>query len=140
MVLVISAVSLGFVALSFSGYFHRTSAQRAARVFARDLTFARSTAMRTQENVIIGFNEDSLYYFVETLESGTELARRRFGTNADVALSFIDLDMSSDTLNFSPRGVVDLGRATLGAAIFTSGTASYQVSFNSLGASKVEEM
>ena len=45
---------------------------------------------------------------------------------------------------FSVRGVADLvnaegARVTLGHARFTSGSVSYSVYFNSLGASKVEE-
>jgi hypothetical protein len=63
--------------------------------------------------------------------------------NADVDLSEIGLNFRGDTVVVSPRGVVDLsgivGGGSLGEASFTAGTAQFTVSFNSLGASKVEE-
>lgn len=142
-VLILAGLTLGWAGLTFSGYFQRSSARRAAQVFARDLTLARSAAMRTRENVVIRFYESSRWYQVATQSSGTELARRRFGVNADVDLSAIDLRFKGDTLVFSSRGVADLsgisGVGTLGEARFAAGATEYSVFFNSLGASKVEE-
>ena len=141
-VLLLAGLTLGFAGLSFSGYFQRSSARRAAQVFARDLSLARSSAVRAKQPFVIRFYESSRWYQVVSQSSGTELVRRRFGVNADVDLSAIDLKFRGDTLLFSARGVVDLsnisGSGTLGEAVFAAGTTSYTVSFNSLGASKVE--
>lgn len=142
-VLILAGLTLGFAALSFGSYFQRSSARRAAQVFARDLTLARSSAMRAQEAVVIRFFESSRWYQVVALDSGTELVRRRFGVNADVDLSAIDLLFRGDTVVFNSRGIADLsniqGGGTLGEAEFESGTVTYGVSFNSMGASSVEE-
>lgn len=139
----LSALGLAFAAVTFSGYLQRTSAQRAAQVFARDLTLARTNALRAREPVVIRFYEASRWYSVNLQESGTELVRRRFGVNADIPLSEIAISQRGDTLVFSSRGVAALdsgGRVRgLGDATFTAGTSEYVVSFNGLGASKVEE-
>jgi Tfp pilus assembly protein FimT len=142
-VLVLASLTLGFAGLTFSGYFQRSSARLAAQVFARDLTLARSAAVRAKERVVIRFYEASRWYQVVALSSGTELVRRRFGVNADVDLSAIELKFRGDTVLLNARGVVDLsniqGSGTLGEASFEAGATRYTVSFNSLGASKVEE-
>lgn len=143
-VLGLSALTLGFSAVAFSGYLHRTSAQRAAQVFTRDLALARGTALRTQEAVVIRFDEESRWYSVTLQRSGRELVRRRFGVNGDIDLSTVDLLMGGDSVRFDPRGVADLSSTSnggsLGAARFVSGPASYSVSFNAMGASKVEKV
>lgn len=140
-VLVLAGLMLGFAAVTFSGYLQRTSAQRAAMVFAQDLTLARSAAVRAREPVVVRFYETSGWYAVTTQETGTELTRRRFMTNADIELSAIDLVLSGDSVVFSSRGVADLSGASgaVGTATFSSGVITYTVSFNSMGASKVEE-
>lgn len=140
-VLTLSGITMAFAMLSFSGYFQRSSVKRAAQVFARDLTVARATAVRTQQPVVIRFYESSRWYMVETLESNTEIVRRRFGVNADIDLSAIDLQFVGDSVTFNSRGVADLSDAAgpLGVARFSLGALAYEVSFNSMGASKVEE-
>jgi Tfp pilus assembly protein FimT len=140
-VLVLSGITMGFGMLAFSGYFQRSSGKLAAQIFARDLTLARSTAVKTQETVVIRFYESSLWYIVEALDSDTEILRRSFGTNADIDLSAIDLQFVGDSVTFNPRGVADLSGAAgaLGVAQFSLGAIVYKVSFNSMGASKVEE-
>lgn len=142
-VVVLAGLTLGFAGLTFSGYFQRSSARRAAQVFARDLTLARSAALRARENVVIRFYESSRWYQVVTQTTGTELARRRFAVNADVSLSAVDLRMKGDTVVISSRGVTDLsgimGGGSLGEARFAAGSTEYSVYFNSMGASKVEE-
>lgn len=142
-VMVLAALTLGFAGLTFSGYFQRSSARRAAQVFARDLTLARSAAVRAKEAVVVRFYESSRWYQIVAQTSGTELVRRRFGVNADVDLSAIDLRFRGDTVVFSARGVANLSNmvpgTTLGEARFASGSTEYSVFFNSLGASKVEE-
>lgn len=143
-VLVLAGVTMAFAMLSFSGYFQRSSAKRAAQIFTRDLALARATAVRIQEPVTIRFYESTRWYVVETIETGTEIVRRRFGINADIDLSAIDLQFKGDSVAFSSRGVADLGETgpptvSLGVAVFSMGDISYKVSFNSMGASKIEE-
>lgn len=141
-VLTLAGLTLGYAGLTFSGYFQRSSAQRAAQVFARDLVLARSAALRSRERVVVRFDESGRWYQVETT-SGTELVRRRFGANGDVGLSAIDLRMRGDTFSVSRRGIADLsgifGGGSLGEARFAAGATEYSVYFNSMGASKVQE-
>ena len=140
-VLTLAGITMAFAMVSFSGYFQRSSAKGAAQLFARDLTLARATAVRTQQAVVIRFYESSRWYVVETIESGTELVRRRFGANADIDLSAIDLQFAGDSVTFDQHGIADLSGASgsLGIARFSLGAIAYDVSFNSMGASKVEE-
>lgn len=138
----ISAIILTMGGLTFSGYFQRNSARRAAQVFAQDLVSARSFAVRSQESVVIRFYESTLWYEVESQSSATEITRRRFaGSSADVDLSGLTLDLSGDSVVFSSRGVADLSGAggPLGTATFSSGAVTYTVSFNGMGASKIDE-
>lgn len=141
-VVFLAGMVMAFATMAFSGYFQRSSARRAAQVFARDLALARSSAIRAKEPVVIRFYESSRWYQIVTQTSGTELARRRFGVSADVDLSAIDLKFHGDTVMLSRRGVVDLsniqGGGSLGVASFSVGSTRFKVSFNSLGASKVE--
>jgi prepilin-type N-terminal cleavage/methylation domain-containing protein len=139
-VIAISAIIMTFAGLTFSGYFQRNSARRAAQVFAQDLTSARSFAVRTQESVVIRFYEGNLWYEVETQSTANEIARRRFGVNADIDLSGVTLDMAGDTLVFNSRGMADMSGAggPLGTATFSSGATTYTVSFNGMGASKID--
>ena len=131
-------LSLGLVA--FGGYFQRAAAQRAAQVFAQDLTMARNWATRGRRSVVIRFYESGMRYEVEEVSTGTDIAIRRFGTNADIDLSAIALDFTGDQVVFDARGIADLSGASgpLGVARFSSGAATYAVSFNSMGASKTD--
>jgi Tfp pilus assembly protein FimT len=141
-VVTIGAIVVTLGGLAFSGYFQRNSARRAAQVFAQDLVSARSFAVRSQEPVVIRFYESSLWYEVESQTTTTEIARRRFtGTNADIALSAVTLDMTGDSLVFNTRGIVDMSGAggSLGTATFSSGAVTYTVSFNGMGASKIDQ-
>ena len=106
-----------------------------------DLTAARSYALRSREAVVIRFHESTLWYEVETQTTATEVARRRFGTNADIDLSAVSLDFVGDSLVFSSGGIVDLSPASgaLGTATFSSGSITHTVSFNSMGASKIDQ-
>lgn len=139
-VLTITAIMLTFAGFVFSGYFERVAAERAAQVFAQDLTLARNWAVRSREPVVIRFYESSLWYEVEAQSTSTEVARRRFGVNADIDLSGLSLDVAGDSLVFDSRGVADLSGAggPLGTATFSSGAVTYTVSFNSMGASKID--
>jgi len=142
-VLVITSLVLGIAGLTFTDYFDRSSARRAAQVFARDLAFARSSALRSHEGVVIRFDESGRWYQVVMRADGTELVRRRYGSNADVALRAIDLRMGGDTVVVDSRGLLDLSgvvdSGALGEARFASGSKEYSVYFNGMGASKVEE-
>ena len=139
-VIVIAGVIITMGGLTFSNFFQRDSARRAAQVFAQDLRAARSYAVRSQEPVVIRFYEGSLWYEVESQSTGTEIVRRRFGANADVALSAVTLDVAGDTLVFDARGLADMsGAGTLGTATFSSGVITYTVSFNGMGASKIDQ-
>ncbi len=140
-VLTLSGLVLGFAGLTFSGFFQRSSARRAAQLFAQDLTAARSYAVRSREAVVIRFYESSLWYEIATQTTATEVVRRRFGINADIDLSAVTLDITGDSLVFSARGVADLSGASgaLGTATFSSGAITYTVSFNGMGASKIDQ-
>ena len=135
--MVIAVIMLSIAVSTFSHYNERTSANRAAMVFARDLTLARSMAVRGRQAVTIKFDETSMYYTVTTSD-GRSLARREFGSTGDVNLSAATLDLTGDSVQFSARGVGDLGGSTTGTATFTAGDVSYQVTFNGMGASKVD--
>jgi len=139
-VLSIGAIGLTYALLSFGGYFQRVNAERAAQVFAQDLALARTWAVRSREPVVIRFFEASLWYEVETQQSATEVARRRFGVNADIDLSGVALDFPGDSVVFDLRGIADLSEvgSPLGTATFSSGPVTYTVSFNSMGASKID--
>lgn len=139
-VLTITVIMLTFASFVFSGYFERVAAERAAQVFAQDLTLARNWAVRSREPVVIRFYESSLWYEVEAQSTSTEVARRRFGVNADIDLSGLSLEVAGDSLVFDSRGVADLSGAggPLGTAAFSSGSVTYTVSFNSMGASKID--
>lgn len=140
-VLTLAGLVLAIGAISFGEYFRRAAAQRAAQVFAQDLAMARNLAMRSQEPVVIRFFESALWYQVELQQSANEVTRRRFGANADIDLSAVTLDMRGDSLVFDARGIVNMVGAVgvLGAATFSSGSATYTVSFNSMGASKIDQ-
>jgi prepilin-type N-terminal cleavage/methylation domain-containing protein len=139
-VLIIGGVLMGMAALTFGNVATRGSARRAAQVFSRDLAMARSMAVRGREKVVIRFQEaaDSLGYEVVTA-SGRELAVRRFGADQDVNLSAIDLTTTGDSLVFSNRGVATLA-AAIDSATFSVGAATYLVTFNGMGASRVGEL
>ncbi len=141
MLVVLSLVGIGltYATLSFGGYFQRVAAQRAAQVFARDLTTARSFATRSRVPVVIRFYESALRYEVER-QGSTDITVRRFGTNADIDLTGITLDFTGDSVVFNSRGFADLSGTAgpLGTATFSSGAVRFTVSFNSMGASKID--
>jgi type II secretory pathway pseudopilin PulG len=136
-VVTIAAILVSMAGGAYSMYRERSSARRAAQVFARDLMMARSTALRVQERVTVVFYESSQRYQLRT-ESGRQLIDRRFGSRFDVFLSAIDLALPGDSLTFSTRGA---GNVTgVGTATFRAGTTTYQVRFNSMGAARVAQL
>jgi prepilin-type N-terminal cleavage/methylation domain-containing protein len=140
---ILVAMTLALVTLTgalavFSGYLGRTTAQRAAQVFARDLVLARSSAVRSREWVVVKFDEAALSYTVSTA-AGDEVASRAFGDSSEVKLDSIDLQIVGDSVGFDGKGIADLSGAggALGFALFAAGGFVYQVSFNGMGASRV---
>ena len=73
-------------------------------------------------------------------ESGDTILRRKFGESDEIWLDSVNLQLTGDSLVFNTRGVGDLSGAggPLGVASFVSGDTGYEVSFNSMGASKVD--
>jgi prepilin-type N-terminal cleavage/methylation domain-containing protein len=140
-VVAVAAIVMTFGALAFTGFFQRNAAHHAAQVFAQDLVAARSFAVRSQEPVVIRFYETTLWYEVESQSTATEIARRRFGAAGDIDLSAVTLDIAGDSLVFNARGIADMSGAggALGTATFSSGAVTYTVSFNGMGASKIEQ-
>lgn len=139
-VLAVCATLLTFAGWAFSGYVHRSSAQRAAQVFARDLSLARGAAVRAREPVVIRFYESGRWYQLATQITGTEIARRRF-TGGGLRVAAIDLATPGDSVVFSARGVAESlqGSTVLGEARFSAGTTRYSVFFNGMGVSRIEE-
>ncbi len=91
-VLILVGIGLTYASLTFGGYFQRVAAERAAQVFAQDLTMARNWATRGRRPVVIRFYESGLWYEMEEQGTATDLAQRRFGVNADIDLSGVTLD------------------------------------------------
>jgi prepilin-type N-terminal cleavage/methylation domain-containing protein len=141
-VLGLFAIVMTFGGLAFSGYFQRSSARRAASLFAQDLAGARSYAIRSREPVVVRFFEATRWYRVETQTTATPVARRRFeGNSADIDLSGLSLNTLGDSIVFTARGIAEFvpQSGVLGVATFSSGAVSYTVSFNGMGASKIDQ-
>lgn len=132
-------LTLAVAAASFSSYQQRTTSRRAAQIFAQDLSLARSAAVRSREAVSVVFDETNRGYRIRT-EGGDELVSRSFERGQDMVLSAVDLQFPGDSLVFDSRGVGDLSgiTGTLGKAVFQAGNTSYEVAFNSMGASRVD--
>ncbi len=139
LVLTLVIVTLAIASSLYGDYIERTAARGVAGVFAQDLVSARSVALRNRETVVVRFDEANRYYTIATT-NGTEVVARRYGDGADIRLAAMDLALPGDTMVFNSRGVADLSGAggPLGEATFQSGPIAYAVSFNSMGASRVE--
>ena len=137
--LILFSITLTMALIVSSGYQSRTAAQRAAQVFAMDLSLARTSAVRGREVVIVDFNEAGGSYVIR-LESGDTILRIEFGRDDDIPLDSLNLQLTGDSVAFDGRGVGDLsGSASpLGTASFAAGANVYDVSFNVMGASKVD--
>ena len=139
-VMLLLSLSLAAAAGVFSAYQARTATQRAAQVFALDISLARTMAVRSRETVIIDFDESQVTYLVRS-ESGDTIVKREFSQTDEIRLDSIDLQLTGDSLVFNSRGVGDLSGAgsSLGVARFFAGDTGYDVSFNGVGASKVDK-
>jgi type II secretory pathway pseudopilin PulG len=137
--LILFTIALALASVVFAGYQSRTAAQRAAQVFAMDLSLARTSAVRGRRVVVVDFDEAGMSYVIRE-EAGDTLVKREFGRNDDIPLSSLDLQLTGDSLVFDTRGVGDLSGSgsSLGLASFAAGEAIYDVSFNVMGASKVD--
>ncbi len=137
--LILFTISLSLATSVFSGYQARTAAQRAAQVFAMDLSVARAAAVRGRVPVIVDFDEAGKTYLIR-VESGDTLIQREFGREDDIPLDSLNLQLTGDSVVFNARGVGDLSGSgsPLGTASFAAGPMVYDVSFNVMGASKVE--
>ena len=137
-VLVLTGVTVGMASAALSGVGRNTAARHAAQLFVRDLSLARAHAVRGREPVVIRFSESSRWYSISTMTTGRELLRRRFNVNADIPLAAIDLEAAGDTLFFTSRGILNGVGGPLGTATFSAGVETYAVSFNIMGAARVE--
>jgi len=139
-VLVVMGITTAVVAVTFNQYLDRSSAKRAAEIFRQDLTAARNAAARSRQSVVMDFDEVNQSYLIR-VEAGDTITYRFFDEDADISLSSMNLQMAGDTVAFDGRGIADLSGATgtLGKAIFTAGSTTYAVSFNSMGSSRVHE-
>jgi type II secretory pathway pseudopilin PulG len=136
--LILFTTAMTLTAIVSAGYQTRTAAQRAAQVFATDLSYARSSAVRSRERVVVDFDVASVSYVVR--QEGDTLLWREFDRDDEIRLDWLDLNLTGDSLVFDTRGVGDLSGAgsSLGLASFAAGEAVYDVSFNVMGASKVD--
>lgn len=137
--LILFSITMALASISFAGYQSRTAAQRSAQVFAMDLSFARTSAVRSREAVTVDFDENNKSYVIR-LESGDTLLVRRFGAGEDIPLDSLNLQLTGDSVAFNSRGVADLSGtgSSLAVASFASGETIYDVSFTVMGASRVE--
>jgi len=138
-VLLLVAIMLTLASGAFNGYLERTAARRAAELFVQDLTVTRNAALRSRRVAVLDFDEDGLNY-VARMESGDTLLFRSFGRDGGIHLSYLDLEVSGDTLVFDSRGQADLTGAVgpLGRAVFSAGSRSYVVLFNSMGVTRID--
>ena len=79
-------------------------------------------AVRSRETVIIDFDELQVTYVVRS-ESGDTIVKREFSQTDEIWLDSIDLQLTGDSL----------------VARFFAGDTGYDVSFNGMGASKVDK-
>ncbi|MGH7544933.1 MAG: GspH/FimT family pseudopilin [Gemmatimonadota bacterium] len=140
--MVTALVVVGIVASmgigAYGEYARKTTARRAAEVFAADLALARSTAIRGRQTVSLTFDETGLAYSV-VAAGGAVVLTRAFGVGSDLRVDALDLEMAGDSLTFNSRGFADLSGASgsVGRAAFRRGEETYAASFNALGASRV---
>lgn len=141
MVLLVMSVTLALAGQGYNLYVSKTAARRSAEVFAQDLALARGSALRARRRVVVRFDEPARAYEART-EGGHLLFRRNYGPGREVRLDSLELDISGDSMVFDARGILDLGgsRSSLGRASFRAGDSRYEVRFNSMGASRVDEV
>lgn len=140
-VLTIIAIGLALATTVFDGYLGRAAARNAARIFRQDLSMARTFAARTRRPTVIRFDESGLTYRVES-GNGTVLVSRNMGAGGEIRLTAMDLDQDGDTLAFDRAGgaVLSTSHGGLGRAVFMTPADTFEVYFNAMGASRLEEV
>ncbi len=138
-VLVLAGVMLGMTTGGLSRYNQKVAAHHAAQLFVRDLSLARAHSVRGREPVVIRFSESDRWYSISSMTTGRELLRRRFNIEADIGLAAIDLEIPGDSVFFTSRGILSGVGGQLGTATFSTTAETYAVSFNIMGASRVEK-
>jgi hypothetical protein len=103
-------------------------------------SLARTAALRDRTPAAVVFLEGERRYLVRS-GSGDVVVQRDYGAGSDVRLSLIDLELAGDSLSFNGRGIADLSGASgpLGLARFVAGRTEYVVTFNSMGASAIQQ-
>ena len=103
-----------------------------------DLSVARAAAVRSRVPVVVDFDEVGKTYLIR--QAGDTLIKREFGREDDIPLDWLSLQFTGDSVVFDARGVGDLSGSAfpLGTASFAAGVMVYDVSFNVMGASKVD--
>lgn len=138
-VLLIVVVTMAVASHSYAKYLERTSSERAAKVFARDLSVARTAAIQERADVVVRFSPSERRYVVETA-TGRRVVTRSYDEEGETVLSEIGIDLPGDSVVFDPRGIADLSEVdgAVGTATFRAGGSTFTVSFNGMGASRVE--
>jgi prepilin-type N-terminal cleavage/methylation domain-containing protein len=137
-VLLVISVTLAVAAQGYGLYLERTAARKAAELFARDLSFARTAALRDRQPVSLVVLEEQGFYVIRRA-TGEVIVRRDYGPGSEVRLTLLDLELEGDSVGFNGRGLADLSGATgaLGRARFGTQRVEYRVRFNAMGASEV---
>ena len=93
---VIGGVLIAMSTLTFSNVNTRSSARRAAQVFARDLALARSMAVRGRERVVIRFDEGALWYDVDEGSGSGRVAGRRGRPDRETLHGFVAHELGTN--------------------------------------------
>lgn len=138
-VLMIVVVTMAVASHTYASYLERTVSERAAKIFARDLSLARTSAIQERESVVVRFTTSERRYAVET-EGGRRIVSRTYDDDAEAVLSEMGIDLPGDSVVFDGRGIADLSGVdgSVGTATFRAGGSTHTVSFNGMGTSKVE--
>jgi hypothetical protein len=88
--------------------------------------------------VALVFDESEMIYRVRK-DGGDVLITRNFSGEGEFPLSSIDLQVDSDSLVFSERGILNFSGVpgSLASALFEAGDRTYRVSINATGTAEV---
>jgi len=140
MVITIITVTLTIATRSYRSYADREAVRSASLLFQRDLTLARTSALRTRESVVLRLDREERRYVVST-SGGEELVQRNYGSGAPAPLDLLELSLPGDSVLFRPDGLalIQLSGDGVGAeGHFARGATRYVVSFNAVGHSTVD--
>jgi prepilin-type N-terminal cleavage/methylation domain-containing protein len=138
-VLLVIAITLAIASQAYGVFLARTTARRAAEVFARDLALTRSAALRERNPATLIVVEAQKRYSIR-MTGGQVIALRDYGDGQALKLSQLALDLPGDSVRFSARGIASIGGgpSSIGVAHFTAGSVAYTVRFNSTGTAEVQ--